>query len=75
MATVLDNAAMFSGLGPLGACLHCMGIESEAIPAYEASVRAGGILLLVHGPAEEVVKARGILNRDHSWPDGHRRGS
>ena len=61
MVTVLDNAAMFSGLDPLGACLHCMGTASEAIPTYEAAVRAGGILLLAHGPSEEVAKARGIL--------------
>ncbi len=64
MVTVLDNAAMFNGLDPLGACLHCMGIASDDIPTYEAAVRAGGILLLAHGPAEEVVKARGILRRD-----------
>jgi hypothetical protein len=70
MVAVLDNAAMFSGLDPLGACLHCMGIASEAIPNYEAAVRAGRILLLAHGASEEVVKAREILSRDNAWVGG-----
>lgn len=70
MEAVLNNAAMFSGLDPLGACLHCMGIASEAIPTYEAAVRAGGILLLAHGSSEEVVKAREILSIGSAWPGG-----
>jgi hypothetical protein len=61
MVSVLNNASMFDGLNALEACLHSIGIPGEKIPAFQAAVQAGGILLLVHGAAQEVARAREIL--------------
>ncbi len=61
MASVLNNKSMFGNLNPLEACLHSIGISKERIPYYEAAVQANGILLLIHGPAEEVRKASEAL--------------
>jgi hypothetical protein len=61
MVSVLNNVSMFNGLNALEACLHSIGVPGEKIRAYEAAVQAGGILLLVHGTAQEVERARGIL--------------
>ena len=43
-----------------------MGIASAAIGTYEAAARAGGIIVLVYGPSDEVFKARGLLKQDRA---------
>ena len=62
MASVLNNESMFNGLKPLEACFHSIGIANERIAACEAAVHAGGILLLIHGLAEEVKRAGEALS-------------
>ena len=64
LGAILEKRPMFGGVNPLRACFNRVGIAGKAIPTYEAAVRAGGILLVAHGPLEEVVKARDILSRD-----------
>ena len=61
MVSVLHNVSIFDGLNALEACLHSIGVPGERIPACEAAVQAGAILLLVHGTEQEVRKAREVL--------------
>jgi hypothetical protein len=74
----LDNAAVFGGLTPLGAGLYSIGISQEGVLACESAVRIGKYLVLVHGTAREVSKAKVILNlatavgEGRQTPDGAR---
>ena len=61
IVAVLDNVAIFSGLSALGATLYSMGLSKEKIQDYEDALGKGSYLLIVHGPAQEVIQAKKIL--------------
>jgi hypothetical protein len=61
MGAALKNEAVFAGLSPLGAALYSLGIPKDAAERYEAAVECGQILVIVHGAASQVEKARPIL--------------
>jgi hypothetical protein len=57
----LEGAAVVGGLGALGAGLVSIGIPKHSIVKYETALKAGRFLVIAHGTADEVAKARGIL--------------
>jgi hypothetical protein len=57
----LENAPIFGGLSAFGAGIYSIGIPKEQIPIYETALKAGKYLVLVHGGAAEVSRAREIL--------------
>lgn len=57
----LESAAVVGGLSALAAALVSMGIPKDKALKYEADLRADKYLLVVHGTAEEVERARSIL--------------
>lgn len=61
VAASLENAAIFAGLSPLGAALYSIGISREAIAGFEAALRDGKYLIIAHGPAGEVARAKRLL--------------
>src|SRR5262252_1796961 len=61
IAAALEGALVVGGLSALGAGLYSLGIPRDSILKYETSVKAGKFILIAHGTAEEVEKARGIL--------------
>jgi hypothetical protein len=48
-------------LGALGAGLYSIGIPKDSIVKYEAALKTDQFLLIVHGTAEEVTKAKKII--------------
>jgi hypothetical protein len=58
----LSNEALFAGLSPVGAGLCSIGIPRSMAPFYEADLRAGRLLLIVHGPTRDVEWARSIMD-------------
>ena len=61
MVGVLEGAAVVGGLSALGAALASIGIPNNSILQYEASVKAGKFLLILHATAEEVERAKDCL--------------
>jgi len=61
IGAALEGALVVGGLSALGAGLYSLGIPRDNILKYETSVKAGKFILIAHGTAEEVEKARGIL--------------
>ena len=61
IAAALEGALVVGGLSALGAGLYSLGVPKDSIVRYETSVKAGKFILIAHGTAEEVEKARGIL--------------
>jgi hypothetical protein len=61
----LEGAVVVGGLSALGAGLYSIGIPKDSVVQYEAALKADKFLLLAHGTADEVAKARDILQTTH----------
>lgn len=57
----IENAVVVGGLSALGAALFSIGIPKNSVLQYEAAVKADGFLVMAHGKAEEVARAKAIL--------------
>ena len=57
----LDNEGLFGGLGPIAGGLYSLGIPRDAARDYELSARQGRPLVIVHGRARDVERARRIV--------------
>ncbi len=57
----LEGAVEVGALGALGAGLYSIGIPKDSIVKYEAALKTDQFLLIVHGTAEEVTKAKKII--------------
>jgi hypothetical protein len=59
----LEEAAVVGGLSALAAGLFSIGIPRHSVLQYETEVKNGKLLLVAHGTAEEVERARELLRR------------
>jgi hypothetical protein len=57
----LEGAIVVGGVSALGAGLFSLGIPKNSVVKYETSIKAGKFVLVAHGTAEEVAKARDML--------------
>jgi uncharacterized membrane protein len=57
----LEGAAIMGGMTALGAGLYSIGIPKDSIVKYEAAIKSDKFMVVAHGLAEEVQKARDIL--------------
>jgi len=57
----LEGAIVTGGLSALGAGLFSIGVPKNSIVKYETSIKAGKFVLVAHGTAQEVAKARDML--------------
>jgi hypothetical protein len=58
----LEGAAVFGGLSAVGAGLYGMGIPKDSVVQYEMALKTDNFLLMVHGTASEVAKAKAIID-------------
>ena len=58
----LEGAIVVGGLSALGAGLYSLGIPRNSVVKYETAIKAGKFVLVAHGTAEDVAKARNLLN-------------
>ena len=61
----LEGAVVVGGLSALGAGLYSIGIPKDSVVKYETALKADKFLVLAHGTADEVAKARDILQTTH----------
>jgi hypothetical protein len=66
MAASVENAAIFRGLSAFGAALYNIGVSKEAVAEYEAALAGGKYVVIAHGPAGEVARARRLLAKRDS---------
>ena len=57
----VESAIMVGGLSALGAALYSIGIPKDSVIQYEAALKADSFLVMAHGGAEEMVRAKAIL--------------
>ena len=61
----LEGAVVVGGLSALGAGLYSIGIPKDSIVKYETALKTDQFLLIAHGTAAEVAKARDIIETTH----------
>jgi hypothetical protein len=59
--SAIEGAIVVGGLSALGAALYGIGVPKDSVIQYEAAVKADGFLVMAHGTAEEMVRAKAIL--------------
>jgi uncharacterized membrane protein len=58
----LEGAVVVGGLSAIGAGLFSLGIPKDSIVLYESAVKAGKYVVVAHGTAQDVAKARDIMS-------------
>jgi uncharacterized membrane protein len=61
IVAALEGAVVVGGLSAVGAGLYSIGIPKDSIVQYESALKSDKFLLLAHGTAEEVERAKGIM--------------
>jgi hypothetical protein len=61
----LESAVVVGGVSALGAGLYSMGIPQDSIIKYETAIKTDQFLLIAHGTAAEVAKAKDIIETTH----------
>src|SRR5208282_3239913 len=57
----LEGAVVVGGLGALAAALYSIGIPKDSSVKYETALKSDKFLVIAHGTADEVAKAKSIL--------------
>jgi hypothetical protein len=65
VVAAVEGAILIGGLSALGAALYSIGIPKDSVLQYEQAVKADGFLVVAHGSAEEMVRARTVLERSN----------
>jgi hypothetical protein len=60
--SALESAVMVGGVSALGAALYSIGIPKDSVLQYETAVTADGFLVMAHGTAHDVERAKAILS-------------
>jgi len=61
----LEGAVVTGGLSAIGAGLFSIGIPKDSVVKYESAIKADKFILLAHGTAAEVAKAKDIIQTTH----------
>jgi len=61
----LEGAVVVGGLSALGAGLYSIGIPKDSIVKYETAIKTDQFLVIAHGTAAEVAKAKDIIESTH----------
>lgn len=59
--SAIEGAVLTGGLGALGAALYSIGIPKNSVIEYEEAVKADGFLVMAHGSADDMRRAKAIL--------------
>lgn len=61
LVSALEGALLGGGLGAIGGALASIGIPENTVVKYEAALKEGRFLVVVHGSEDEVQRARAEL--------------
>ena len=59
--SAVESAVVVGGLSALGAALYGIGVPKDSVIQYETALKADSFLVMAHGGAEEIVRAKAIL--------------
>ena len=55
------ECVVVGGMSALGAALYGIGVPKDSVIQYETAVKADSFLVMAHGTAEEIARAKAIL--------------
>ncbi|MHB8174477.1 MAG: general stress protein [Nitrospirota bacterium] len=58
----LEGAVVVGGLSALAAGLYSIGIPRDSVMKYDTAIKSAKLLVIAHGTADEVAKAKSILD-------------
>jgi len=61
IVAALEGAAVVGGVSAIGAGLYSIGIPKNSVVQYETAIKTDKFLVMVHGTASDVEKARDVL--------------
>ncbi|WP_326504834.1 hypothetical protein [Noviherbaspirillum album] len=61
VVAAVEGAILVGGLSALGGALLCIGIPKDSVIQYEEAVKTDGYLVVAHGSADEMARAKAIL--------------
>jgi hypothetical protein len=61
LIAMVEGAVIMGGLSALGGALASIGIPKDSVIKYEAAIKADGFLVMAHGSADEVARAKAIM--------------
>jgi hypothetical protein len=61
VVSAIEGAVVVGGLSALGAALYSSGIPKDSVVEYETALKADKFLVMAHGDAEEMIRAKTIL--------------
>jgi uncharacterized membrane protein len=61
LVSALEGAVVGGGMSALAGALLSIGIPHDSVLRYEAALKADKFLLVVHGTADEIAKAKDVL--------------
>jgi hypothetical protein len=61
----LEGAVVVGGMGALGAGLYSIGIPKDSVVKYETAIKSDKFIVLAHGTADEVARAKDIMQATH----------
>ena len=61
IVAALEGAVVVGGLSAMGAGLYSIGMPKDSIVKYETALKSDKFLVIAHGTADEVDKAKSIL--------------
>lgn len=61
LIAMVEGAVIVGGLSAVGGALASIGIAKDSIIKYEAAIKADGFLVMAHGSADEVARAKAIM--------------
>ena len=59
----LEGAVVVGGLSALGAALYGIGVPKDSVLQYETALKADSFLVMAHGSAEEMARAKTVLGK------------
>jgi hypothetical protein len=57
----IENAVIVGGVSALAAALYSIGIPKDSVIQYETALKTDKFLVMAHGPAAEIARAKAIL--------------
>jgi hypothetical protein len=68
----IENAVLVGGISALAAALYSIGVPKDSVIEYETALKTDSFLVMAHGPAIEIARAKTILGTvDPSRVDVH----
>ena len=61
IVAAIEGAALGGGFAAIGAALASIGIPNDSVISFEANLKAGSFLLLIHGSEQDTQRAKEVL--------------